>query len=594
MSRIKATVANICVLFRIMGKAQAFGVVLRFLSAAVNIILPIVFIYFEKKLIQLLQLNTTDYVLLLMAVVSLALTVFMERTLSALFEGINTILNNSLSCKLEHSLYKKFLDSKLYYCDNHEIYEKMECAKRIGTSTVTNYISACFDIIAAIIQFISSAIILYSYSGWLLLMVVLGIIPVVFVRRFTNTYEEFDKKRISTVRRMNYFKTIATDGRYTKETKLFGIIPFICNEHKRLYNSWKKEELEYSDKDDLNRLIWQPVTSLFIFVFPLLFLIWRVSLHTIDVADFSYCINLIALCHGKLTAIVNSFFDNRLGDSRIKDYFDFINMPIASRPGAEIPDDWLKELPEIEFKNVSFSYDQSDKKTVDNISFSIRPKEKIALLGLNGAGKTTLIKLLCGLYEPSCGEILIGGQNIMQFSQVSLYKLFSVVFQDYWNYEMPLVETLSMGSTEKAEISSIKQTFADLGGDEFLCKRFLENYDLSVGKILDESGIELSGGENQKIALARAVLQNRKMLIFDEPTANLDAYSEESILNNVIAHNDSKSIIIVTHRLSVVHYVDRILVMKNGQIIEQGSHEELLKRNGEYKNLYCLQQMQYR
>ncbi|MGI6743485.1 MAG: ABC transporter ATP-binding protein [Eubacteriales bacterium] len=593
MKNIQLSVRNIVILFKILGKEQLFGLMLRTLSTVIKIVLPLLLIYFQKRLIQLIQIETTSEKILMFSVVSISCVLLAKKILEIIFGFINSVLNNKLSCKLEYTLHKKCVNAQLRAYDNHEIYDKMTIANRIGTSTITNYIFAFFDIAGEIMQFLSSAIILCTFSVWLLAAALIGAIPGIFVRIFGNKYEEFDKKRTSIVRRMNYFKNIAAKGEYTKETKLFGIIPFVCGEHKRYYDAWAKSELAYRDEDNRRRIIWQSATSLLIMVLPSLYLIWRASLNEIDVADFSYYLSLLTLCHGNLTAIINNLFDNELADSRIKDYFEFLNMPIDSRKGEDIPSEWLKEIPRIEFQNVSFRYSGSETNALDNVSFVIEAHEKVAIVGLNGAGKTTLIKLLCGLYEVSEGKILIGGRNIMEFSQVSVYRLFSVVFQDFLNYEMPFIESLSLGGEEKVTAEAVYEAFAHVDGRNIVEKRFLGDLNRSVGKIIDKDGVELSGGEHQKVALARSILQNRPMIILDEPTSNLDAYAETAILKNFLSHIYQKSVVIVSHRLSAVHFVDKIIVMENAHIIEQGTHSELMKRNGKYASMYELQANQY-
>ena len=592
MKKISLSFHNIILLFKILGKEQFWGLVIRLFSTTLNIFLPILLINYERKLILLIQSDNASENLLVLSIASLSIVLLFQKIFKTVFGFINSIINNKLSNTLEYTLYKKCVNTQLFVYDSHEIYDKMVIAKRIGSSTIVNYLSSFFEIIKVMIQFLSSSILLCACSFWLLLMAFLGAIPGIFLRRFGNKYDEFDKKRTPIVRRMNYFKKIATEGQYTKETKLFGMIPFICSEHKRYYDLWTKTELNYMDEDNYRRLFWQPITFLFTMILPSLFLIWRVSLYEIDVASFSYYLSLLALCHTNLNTIINKLFDNELADSRIEDYFAFMNMPINSREGKDIPSEWFEELPEIEFRNVSFSYNGSECYAINNVSFIIKPGEKVAILGLNGAGKTTLIKLLCGLYEPCKGIILIGGYNILDYSQVSLYRLFSVVFQDFTNFEAPLKESLSLGRYECAEYESIRHVFSMIDGCDLLGKRFNYNIDVPIGKVTNENGLELSGGELQKIVLARALLQERPMVIFDEPTASLDAYAESAILEKILS-NVKKTMIIVTHRLSAVHFVDKIIVLENAKIIEQGSHLELMKKNGTYAHLYQIQAMEY-
>ena len=264
---------------------------------------------------------------------------------------------------------------------------------------------------------------------------------------------------------MNYYKDISTKGEYTKETEIHGMLPHTIGEFDAKNEAWNLEEMSYSMKTSKAQIILEPIRDLLIFVLPVIDFILN-SDH-ITVADFTFYLSIIAICKPALNDAINTHFSREIASIRIGDWLDFLKMKNDERDGAEIPAEWLDNPPKIEFENVSYRYNGSDKNAVSNLSFCINPGEKIALVGENGAGKTTLIKLICGLYEPTEGRILINGQDAAKFSpQKLLYRIFSVVFQDYKTYEPPLSESIQLGDTEKHSDEELWNTLDRFGAGE--------------------------------------------------------------------------------------------------------------------------------
>ena len=285
--------------------------------------------------------------------------------------------------------------------------------------------------------------------------------------------------------------------------------------------------------------------------------------------------------------IVDMFGESAKNLSRMQNYFSFLQMP--ERGGAEA------ELPEgfgVELRGVSYTYRNATRKAVDNVTACIRHGETVAVVGENGSGKTTLIRLLAGLYMPDAGEILYGGIDTKTASAPSLYKEISAVFQNYQRYQMTLRENIGIGDVKKAASDSALDTPCAQSGIDINDGNYIGGYDTMLSREFD--GADLSGGQWQRVAIARGFFRARRLIFLDEPTAAIDPIEETKIYNRFAEISRGKTAVIVTHRLGSVRLADRIFVMKRGKLAEQGAHAELMAANGEYARLYRSQEQWYR
>lgn len=275
------------------------------------------------------------------------------------------------------------------------------------------------------------------------------------------------------------------------------------------------------------------------------------------------------------------------------DFREYMDLPEHDGTGEEAAEAHLHIPAEITFDNVCYRYDDAEEDTLKNISCTIRPGEKVALVGLNGAGKTTLVKLLCGLYLPTSGDIRINGVSIRKFKREAYYRLFAPVFQDAQPGFFSLAETVTgqLGDCKDPERVEQYLRLAGLG-------QKLDSLPKGIHTMLDKQvnrdGIELSGGEMQKLMLARALYKNAPILVLDEPTAALDPIAEHEIYTHYHSMTLDKTALFISHRLASTQFCDRILYLQDGKILEEGSHEELLTLGGEYSRLYEMQSCWYR
>lgn len=278
---------------------------------------------------------------------------------------------------------------------------------------------------------------------------------------------------------------------------------------------------------------------------------------------------------------------------KLCDFRDFVDYPEYDGSGIAKAADHMNTVPEIEFKNVSFRYDGAEQDTIHDLSLKIKSGEKLALVGLNGAGKTTLVKLLCGLYRPTSGEIFFNSIPLSDFKREDYYKLISPVFQEIRTAFFSLAETVSGKSTSETDLEKAETCMRQAGLGAKI-DALPDGIHTKLNKKVHENGTELSGGEAQKLMLARALYKDAPLLILDEPTAALDPIAESKIYNefNVMAKN--KTSLFISHRLASTSFCDRIILLENGNITEEGTHQELTGANGTYKGLFDIQSCWYK
>lgn len=322
------------------------------------------------------------------------------------------------------------------------------------------------------------------------------------------------------------------------------------------------------------------------------FIIYKTIEGKISIGDLTFLAGSFRQLRTLLDGILSRFTSVSQGAIYLKDYFDFFDIQptiVPSSRALAFPNPIKQGFV---FENVSFKYVNSDGWANHNLNFTLPAGEKLALVGENGAGKTTLVKLLARLYDPSEGRILLDGHDLREYNLTELRKNVGVIFQDYIRYQMTVSQNIAVGNIDEKEnreliVQSAKKSLADR-----LVEKLAGKYDQALGKRFNQ-GVELSGGEWQKIALARAYMKEAQVLILDEPTSALDARAEYEVFQRFSELTKGKTAVLISHRFSTVRMADRILVLDKGELLEIGSHEELLNKQGRYAELFNLQAMGY-
>lgn len=442
-----------------------------------------------------------------------------------------------------------------------------------------------------VVSLILSLIIAFQFNITYFLILAVIAVPFYFIRaRYGNAaYSIYSLNSVKTnllwdLRNMfTYFPTIA-------EIKLYGLTTHFIQQTKNLQDEILKEYRKPILKFSLIATIEYILTPLAM-LFAINFFIGSVIAHRESIGSFTLFVSILFTFGGDLGNILNnlsSIYENNL---YANDYFNLItmqnNITISKKPYI-----FEKVEPrEIVFKHVSFSYANSQKKALDNISFTIKKGEDIAIVGHNGAGKTTLIKLLLRFYDPQEGEILIDGINLKDIGLTSWYQQLGILFQDFARYNLSLEDNIHVGNIEKHKHEEIEQALQEANGQEVV-KELKRGWGQRLGRWLEDSQ-ELSVGQWQKVAIARALFREAPILIMDEPTANIDAEAEAAIFENLKKVYKEKTLIFISHRFSTVRMADNIFVIDNGKLVEQGTHITLLKQKGLYAKYFALQKKGY-
>jgi ATP-binding cassette, subfamily B, bacterial len=454
-------------------------------------------------------------------------------------------------------------------------------------------IRAVLDIGQNVITLISFFVFLIQVHWLLAFTSTLMAIPVLVVQgKYGNKQFRLLRYQTPSIREAHYLSALLNDRESAKEIRLFNLKNHLLDRWSRLFIENNKKIFDLSKRRELAHLGLQLFTSI-IYVFNAFFLIRLLKTTTLKIGDFVGVMQAVQGTQNTITDLsikVANIFNEFL---YIQDLFSFLEFEDPSMKIARGEKDFPSSMGQgIEFKNVSFTYPHSKRDVLSNVSFIIRPGEKIAIVGENGSGKTTLVKCLMGLYPVSRGGIFFDSVSIKDIKQEELFKNLTVIFQDFMKYNMSVKDniTISLQEDAKNELKMIdvaKQT----GVDSFV-SRYERRYETILGKILFE-GEDLSGGQWQKIALARALFKNGQIFVLDEPTAALDPKAELEVFKQFEVLSKQKTTIYISHRMASARIADRILVMKNGELVEMGHHDELMGNDSEYARLFNMQAKWY-
>jgi len=471
-------------------------------------------------------------------------------------------------------------------------YDKLERARRQTTARL-GMLAVLAGMGQQIITLLSLSAAVVSFSPWFLALLVIAIIPAFLGEtRFAMLAYSILYRWTPERRELDYLRMLGASNQSAKEVKIFGLGPHLADRSRNLFDRFYAENKALAVKRAASGSLLNLLPTAGYYAAYIVILI-RTLAGALSIGSLTFLAGAFARSRSLIENLFSSL--NNIAEQAlyIKDLFDFFETKptIASPAGAPAAPRPIRSG--FEFRGVSFAYPGSDRQVLQGISFRFDAQERIALIGENGAGKTTLVKLLARLYDPTEGAILLDGVDLREYDVDSLRKEIGVIFQDYMRYDMIARENVGFGRIEELQNQARIEDAARKSLAEPMIAQFAGGYGQMLGRRF-ENGIDLSAGQWQKIALARAYMRDAQVLILDEPTASLDARAEFEVFQRFGELTRDRMAVLISHRFSTVRMADRILVLAGGEIVEQGTHQQLLAASGRYAELFELQAAGYR
>lgn len=511
------------------------------------------------------------------------------------------LLGDSLQNGITLQILHKAVNLEVEKFEDSETYDALQNAYREVGARPLGVLTQVIALFQAVITLASVGVLMARLGPLVLPLVLLASVPGVFVQsRFGSESYRMLRRRTQDARVQNYLGSVLTSDSLVKEVRLFHFEPYLIARWQEYHLKFRAQLVPLVQR----RNAWTLLASLLSAVLvglATLGVLARAARGEITVGDFSLFALGIVQVQGQFSSLlsgVSGIYQNLL---YIRNLFEFLELPARDPEAGEV---WQGPIETVEFEDVSFRYPLTTRDVLSGLSFSVRRGQALALVGENGAGKTTAIKLLTRLFQPTGGRILLNGLDAARYSARSIQSEMSIIFQDFGQYQMSARDNVVLGSEGaedggKSDTRSenaagghqVQQAAGRSGADAFL-RELPGGYDTLLGRMFS-GGRQLSGGQWQKVALARLYYRKASLLVFDEPTAALDAASEFETVTRLREQAGERITVVISHRFSTVRLADTIVVLGDGRVTESGSHAELLELNGRYAALYRLQASGY-
>jgi ATP-binding cassette, subfamily B, bacterial len=512
--------------------------------------------------------------------------------LAALAKAIGSIVEQTQAAVvtdyMQDILHGKSLDVDLAYYEDSRFYDTLHRAQGEAPFRPTSIVNGLISTAQNGVSLLAMVGLLLSFHWFIAVVLVAAALPGVLVKiRFSKVSWNWQRARTETERKAWYRHWLLTSAGHAQEIRLLGLGEYFRKSYRVLRTILRKESLGIAGKKAAADLATQAVATALVYG-ALAFIAWQAFGGLITIGGMVLYFQAFQKGLGYLKGLLGSLADLYEGNLFLANLFDFLDLrPTITDPSEPKP--FPSPIREgIVFDDVSFEYSSSRVRALDGVSLSIRPGEMLALVGENGSGKSTLIKLLCRLYDPDTGVIAVDGMSIRDFSLEEYRSNISVIFQEYARYHLTAGENISLGDVRHSPDESAVRKAAATAGVDTLITRLPEGYGTVLGRWF-KGGKELSMGEWQKIALARAFIRDAPVIILDEPTSALDARAEQDLFLKFRDLARGRTAIVISHRFSTVRMADRIGLMHRGRIAELGTHEELMDLNGRYREMFTIQ-----
>jgi ATP-binding cassette, subfamily B, bacterial len=512
--------------------------------------------------------------------------------LTRIIDYLDSLLADKYTRHVSIEVMKHAADLDLVAYEDPVFYDRLERA-RVQATDRLGMIQSIGRLVQQSITTISLSISIALFSPWLLLLLVAGVVPAFLGESYFAFLGYAKNFRQTPIRRqLDYLRVLGGSREAAKELKLFGLKDFLSGRFTELSDQIYAENVDLARR----RLIagsFLSTLGMVGYYAAYVFVIWRTATGVYSIGTLTFLSGAILQASGNIQQVfstLSSIADQALFLTDLLAFFE-MHPTIRSKPNALPAPRPIQRG--FEFRNVSFRYPGNSRLVLNGLNFQFRPGERIALIGENGEGKTTIVKLMTRLYDPVDGQVLLDGVDLREYDLPDLYREIGVIFQDFMRYEMTARENIAVGRIEELKNLDLLQLAAQKGMADQVIARLPSTYEQMLGRRF-ESGIDLSGGEWQKVALARAYLRDAQVLILDEPTAALDARSEFEVFQRFAELTQGKMALFISHRFSTVRMADRIVVLADGKIAEDGSHDQLTHIGGRYAEMFELQAASYR
>ncbi|PSN13674.1 ABC transporter permease, partial [filamentous cyanobacterium CCT1] len=502
-----------------------------------------------------------------------------------------SLLRVLLGQRVNVMILEKAQTLPLTFFEDSEFYDKLTQARREASQRPLSMVNRTFGVVQDALSLITFGGLLLQFSGWAVALLAVATLPAFIAEtQFAGEAFRLFKWRSPETRQQVYLEALLAREDFAKEVKLFGLGPLLMQRYRDIFQRLYTEDRNLT----VRRSGWGYSLGLLSTVSFYLAYCWivleaiagRISLGelTMYLTVFRQGQTTFA---NSLTAIGGMYEDGLY----LANLYEFLEQPVPEERGTAVRG--IDSSDGLRFEGVSFTYPGSERLALEGVSFHLKPGEKMAIVGENGSGKTTLIKLLTRLYTPSAGRILLDGRDLQEWNSEVLQRRIGVIFQDFVRYQFKVGENIGVGDVTDFDDAHRWQTAAAKGTATEFIESLPEGYDTQLGKWFF-GGQELSGGQWQKIALSRAFMRTEAdILVLDEPTSAMDAEAETRLFEQFREATQNQMAILISHRFSTVRRADNIIVLANGRLIEQGSHEELLRQDGRYARLFAMQAAGY-
>ncbi|MBR2612912.1 MAG: ABC transporter ATP-binding protein [Clostridia bacterium] len=593
---------------KLMWESAPFLLILMVLLCILDGVLPVFSAYVSRDLLNAIAALLTQHIALpdsfsgVVAVFSGVLWLFffeflltfLRRVVSRLDGVVSTLAGELVSNHIKMMIIRKAKTVDQSSFDRPEFYEKLENANREAGMRPIGIITSTFSVVSASISVVSFIVVLGGLSPWAPVLMILASLPTAAVNYIYRNRNFWYLRRHSKERReLNYYASVLTNKDLVKEVKVLSLGDTFIHKYENVFVRYFKGIRSLVVREGVTQTIVSLVTSLVNFAL-FAYIAYNVVFNDGQIGDYSLYTGALTSIAGYVTTFVNATARIYEGTLFVDNMMTF--MEEEPKIVSLLPEGRTIEVGRehtLELRGVCFSYPGSEREVIRDVNLTLRSGESTVLVGLNGAGKTTLIKLIMRLYDPTRGEILLDGRDIREYEPEAYYNLFGIIFQDFAKFAVSARENIEFGDVGSAHSEErVAQACRDGGAAEFV-EDLPQKLDTPLTRMFEDDGIELSGGQWQKLSIARAFYKNSDILILDEPTASLDPLAEADVFERFTTLSEGKIAIFISHRLSGAVEADNIIVLEHGTIVEHGSHAELMAQGGKYFHLFSTQAKRY-